>query len=286
MRKNPEVFIGITTWNSELLLPLCLESIRRTLPEAQVAIVDNVSSDNTQAIAKQFNTRLIVRRCSQSEALNILATLSRSPYTVLIHADVIFLSGNWASNCISKLVNNVALVSPEDIGCGPYTRPWGKGKPESSFMFFRTECFKQISIARRYQRFKIAYKKQEIDFYGDHITYNLPDRLESAGLAWCPMRVYPSDNLAHPYYVPPSQPKHWQDEFGSLRYGLGNFYSINNEITHYHNWYDRVPKVFDINPMETADGNGNGPPITYVRLYTNNFLRDYCNNSIVLPLTT
>jgi len=283
MNKNPEIFIGITTWNSELFLPLCLESIRKTLPEVRVAILDNNSTDNTHAIAKKFNTQLIVKRSGQAEALNILASLSRSPYTLLIHADVVFLSSQWASRCISKLTDDVVLVSPEDIGCGPYTRPWGKDKPESSFMFFKTECLKKISISRRYQRFKIPYYKQEIDFYGDHITYNLPNCLESASFRWHPMQVHVSEYLESPYYLPTFQPIHWQDKLAYLRYGLGNFYSIDGDITHYHNWYDRVPKNIDISSTDTADKNGNGPPSVYVSLYTNNFIRDYRDNSINLP---
>ena len=285
VKKMPEVFIGITTWNSELFLPLCLESIQKTLPEAQVVIVDNVSTDDTQAIAKRFNHRLIVKRCGQAEALNILASSSRSPYTVLIHADIIFLSNQWASRCISKLTDKTVLVSPEDIGCGPYTRPWGKDKPESSFMFFKTECFKQVSITRRYQRFKIPYYKQEMDFYGDHITYNIPERIESAGFSWHPMQVHVSDYLDQSYYIPPFQPRHWRDDLAHLRYGLGNFYSLDGEIMHYHNWYDRVPKAIDINSTETADKNGNGPPLAYVSLYTKHFLEDYQSNSIILPQT-
>ncbi|MBD2187094.1 glycosyltransferase [Pseudanabaena mucicola] len=283
IKKTPEVFIGITTWNSELFLPFCLESIKKTLPEAEVVILDNVSIDETQAIAKKFNTRLIVKRCGQAEALNMLASSSRSPYTVLIHADVVFLSNQWASRCISKLTDEIVLVSPEDIGCGPYTRPWGKNKPESSFMFFKTECFKNISISRRYQRFKIPYYKRVIDFYGDHITYNIPESLESSSLSWHPMKVHVSDYIDHPYYIPPFEPRHWRDDLAHLRYGLGNFYSLDGEIMHYHNWYDRVPKIIDISSTETADKNGNGVPSTYVSLYTKRFLEDYHNNAIVYP---
>jgi glycosyltransferase involved in cell wall biosynthesis len=283
MNKKPEIFIGVTTWNSDLLLPLCLESIKKTLPEAEVVVLDNGSTDATQDIANQFKARLVVRRSGQAEALNALAKLSHSPYTVLIHSDIIFLSNHWAERCISKLTNNRALVSPEDIGCGPFTRPWGKDKPESSFMFFKTEYLKQVSVRRRYQRFKIPYYRNEIDFYGEHITYNLPQHLESAGLTWYPMQVHVSDRLSEPYYIPPFQPRHWSDELSYLRYGLGNFYSIDNEVTHYHNWYDRVPKDIDLSSTETADKNGNGVPTAYLCAYTKNFVKDYSKDSIILP---
>lgn len=283
MNNKREYFIGITTWNSALFLPLCLESIQKTLPTAEVVVLDNCSNDGTQAIANKFGVRCLTRRSSQSQALNILAKLSRSPYTVLIHADVVFLSQHWAEICISTLTGNTALVSPEDIGCGPYTRLWGVGKPESSFMFFKTQCLKHISILRRYQRFRIPYFRREIDFYGDHITYNLPDHLEAAGLNWYPMKVHVSDRLDTPYYLPSFQPRHWLDDLGYLRYGLGNFYSIDGEITHYHNWYDRVPKNGECSETDTADKNGNGVPIAYVRKYTKNFIADHQSNTLVVP---
>ena len=139
MKNASELFVGITTWNSELLLPLCLDSLRRTAPDAKVVILDNESVDNTPRIANKFDARIVSKRCSQGDALNELVRLADRPYTLLIHADVVLMSLRWLEIVLSKLHNVIALVSPEDMGCGPYTRPWGKGKPESSFMFFVTE---------------------------------------------------------------------------------------------------------------------------------------------------
>ena len=45
MSPSAQLFIGITTWNSELLLPLCLDSLKRTAPDSEVVVLDNESID-------------------------------------------------------------------------------------------------------------------------------------------------------------------------------------------------------------------------------------------------
>jgi hypothetical protein len=97
------------------------------------------------------------------------------------------------------------------------------------------------------------------------------------------MNVLISPTSATPIYVPPFTPKVWSDELPHLRYGLGNFYSLGGEITHYHNWYDRVDKAVDPESTETTGRNGEGFPAAYVKRYTDNFLGDYTSGQLLLP---
>ena len=48
-----DLFVGVTTWNSELFLPHCLESIRRTTGglKMQIGVADNRSTDRSVEIA-------------------------------------------------------------------------------------------------------------------------------------------------------------------------------------------------------------------------------------------
>ena len=139
--KVRNLFVGITSWNSELLLGHCLDAVERTTnPDlTRIVVLDNESVDSPRAIAESRGVEVVTRSCTQPQALNHLFDLSHSNYTLLIHSDVILLSPKWLDLCEAYLTGNVAMVSPEDIGCGPYTRPWGKGMPESSFMLFRTD---------------------------------------------------------------------------------------------------------------------------------------------------
>lgn len=284
MTPSSQLFIGITTWNSEQFLAICLDSLRRTAPDAEIVILDNESSDDTLAIAGRFDARIVVKRSGQGDALDALATLSKRPFTLLIHADVVMISPIWVETVLKRFKANVALVSPEDIGCGPFTRPHGRGKPESSFMCFETRHIDKLRVRRWMRKFRLPYYKSRVDFYGEHVTYNLPMRLADAGLTWFPMKVHVSEYRERPYYVPTFKLLHWMVEMGHLRYGLGNFYSLDGVVTHYHNWYDRrVDRTKKFEPTETLEINGGGVPVEYLKAYSERFIADYKSGQVVIP---
>ena len=289
MSRKPELFIGVTSWNSQLFLPLCLRSINDMSAgiDKRVVVLDNASTDRSVELAQSEGCEVVVSACNQAQALNRLVSLSNAPFTLLIHADVVLLSRAWYDRCRSRINEKRILVSPEDIGCGPLTRPFGLGKPESSFLFFSTSEFRKTRFWNwRHTALRVSLPAREVDFFGDHITHNLPDRLARAGFDWFPMRVHVSDTLDRPIYVPRFVPPVWSAELGSLRYGLGNFYSIDGEITHYHNWYDRVDKSADVDSELTTGGPGRGFPSAYIRTYSEAFIRDYQNGQLVVPHPT
>ena len=282
-----KLFVGITAWNSAILLGHCIDAVKRTTnPEStRIVVLDNDSVDNSRRLAESRGVQVINLRCNQAQALNHLFNLSSSEYTLLIHADVILLSEKWVDVCTSYLRGSTAMISPEDIGCGPYTRPWGKGMPESSFMLFRTSLVRAVRPWFWKQRFKIRWPYRAVDFYGEHITYNIPKMLNEQCLSWKMMDVHTSSTLSLPIYKPNFQPKYWQDSLGYYRYGLGNFYSINSHITHYHNWFDRVgTECKDLNEESQATfPKEGGLPLAYVKKYTENFISDLDKGELVIP---
>ena len=286
MSRDPDLFVGVTSWNSALFLPLCLRSVNKmtTGVAKRVVVLDNASTDRSVDIAKSEGCEVIVKVCNQPEALNKLISLSDARFTLLLHADVVLLYDGWFDLCRSRIERNRILVSPEDIGCGPLSRPFGIGKPESSFLFFLTEEIRTTRFWRWRRRFAgLPVPESRVDFYGPHITHNLPERLTRAGFDWFPMDVHYSDTLDQPIYVPPFKPPVWSEELGSLRYGLGNFYSIDGHITHYHNWYDRLDKSTEIDSRSTTNGPKDGFPSMYIRTYTESFIRDYKDGNVVVP---
>lgn len=287
MRRKSELFIGITSWNSVPFLGYCIDAVKRTTDSigTRIVVLDNDSTDGSAELAQAHGAEVVRRRCTQPQALNHLFDLSKSEFTLLIHSDVILLSKMWFEVCAAQFAENVALLSPEDIGCGPYTRPWGKGMPESSFMLFRTELARAARKWFRVQRFKIRWPYRAIDFFGEHVTYNIPALLERRGLTWKMMQVHTSTLEDNPIYTPNFQPKYWEQSWGHYRYGLGNFYSLDNHVTHYHNWFDRTAAdslSIDSASRETYPKDG-GLPLAYLSAYTRRLLADLDSATVVIP---
>lgn len=287
MRPSQDLFIGITSWNSAPFLGHCIDAIKRTTSNLRprVVVLDNESTDGSAELARRMGVEVISRRCNQAQALNHLFRVSRSEFTLLIHSDIIMLSEKWFELCVSHLTGNVALISPEDIGCGPYTRSWGGGMPESSFMLFRTALARSARQWFSVQRFKIRWPYRALDFFGEHVTYNLPIALKKRDLEFKLMKVHPSTAEVDPIYTPSFQPTHWDPSWALYRYGLGNFYSLDGQVTHYHNWYDRTAAEslnIDRASQEMHPREG-GMPLAYVGAYTRQFLTDLDNACVVVP---
>lgn len=285
MSANAELFVGVTSWDSALFLGPCLRAIRRTTRNVntRIVVLDNCSRDDSARIARDEGAEVIVAACLQADALNRLLSLSRSPCALLIHSDVVLLSPRWFELCRARITGPVALVSPEDIGCGPYSRPFGAGKPESSFLFFDTAKARELRQMSWQKRFGLPWPRRGVDFYAPHVTHHLPQLLRERGYDWVAMNVLVSPRAEAPIYAPPFTPRTWSAELPYLRYGLGNFYSLDGEVTHYHNWYDRVGKEVDPASTETTGRDGAGFPRAYIARYTQNFLGDYAAGRLVLP---
>lgn len=148
---------------------------------ARLVVVDNMSADDSVDIAQGYGAEVIRRPCSQPSALQQLAGMSRSPRTLLMPANVVPLHPDWFEVCASALRGATALVSPEDIGCGPWTRPFGRGMPESSFLLWDTAGLRRIShwLLLRFGRFRRPRRK--FPFHGAHITHHVPMHLTVRG---------------------------------------------------------------------------------------------------------
>lgn len=284
-RVKRDLFVGITTWNSELFLEYCLNSIRKTTDGLQVRIgvVDNLSSDRSVEISRDMGAEVRLEYCSQAIALNRLLSMSDARHTLLIHSDVVLISPVWYRTCTRHLTGNIALISPEDIGCGPLTRPYGAGKPESCFMLFDTAKARHSRTWKWIRRRGIPWLILHLDLEDYYVTHDLPKTLGRRGYTWHPLKVHPSPREASPVYEPPFTPEYWSEELSFMRYGMGNFYSLDGQITHYHNWFDRVPKDVPANSRDTTEGKGKGLPLAYLSLCTHRFIEDLKAGRIVYP---
>lgn len=280
-----ELFVGVTTWNSELFLEQCLRSIQKTTDgmRVRIGVLDNRSKDRSVEIARDLGAEVRIEFCSQAIALNRLLSMSDARHTLLIHSDVVLLSPRWYPTCAKRLTGNVALVSPQDIGCGPLTRPYGAGKPESCFMLYDTEKARDARTWKWIRRRRVPWPILHLDLDDYYVTHDLPDTLGRRGYTWRPMKVHASPSEPSPVYSPPFTPEYWSEELGHLRYGMGNFYSLDGEIIHYHNWFDRVPKDVPLDSLETTEGQGKGLPLAFLSQGTRLFLEDLRTGRLVMP---
>ena len=121
------------------------------------------------------------------------------------------------------------------------------------------------------------------DFSGPHITYNIPGKLAAKGFSWKAMRVHTSPRVASPIYTPHFNPAVWYPDLAMYRYGLGNFYSIDGTITHYHNWFELLFEDVPDDSERTLPPESGSLPLAFIKVYTRNFLNDLRNNSLQLP---
>lgn len=280
-----DLFVGVTTWNSELFLEHCLRAVHRTTAglRIRIGVLDNISNDRSVEIARDMGAEVRVEHCSQSIALNRLLCISRARHTLLMHSDVILLSPEWYTICSRHLTGPFALVSPEDIGCGPLTRPYGAGMPESCFMLFDTAKAKRARTVTWSRRKCLPWPQLRLDLNHYYVTHDLPRTLERCGYSWCPMKVHASPKEPQRIYAPPFTPQYWSDHLGHLRYAMGNFYSLDGQITHYHNWFDRVDRDVPLDSFETTDGNGKGLPLAFLSLGTRRFIEDLEAGHLIFP---
>lgn len=280
-----DLFVGVTSWESERFLEHCLRSIRSTTEglRVRVGVVDNASRDRSAQIARDMGAEVRIERCSQAIALNRLLAMSRARHTLLLHSDVVLLSPRWYQTCARRLDDAVALVSPEDVGCGPLTRPYGAGMPESCFLLFDTRKARRCRTLTWVMRRGIPVPSMRVDLDHYYVTHDLPRTLARRGYSWVPMRVHASPREPEPVYTPPFTPEYWSEELSFLRYAMGNFYSLDGEVTHYHNWFDRVPKDVAADSTETTEGDGKGLPLAFLSLGTHRFLEDLAAGRVVLP---
>jgi glycosyltransferase involved in cell wall biosynthesis len=290
-----DLFIGITTWNDIQFLKRALQSLRSTLTGVsyEILVWDNLSQDGTVELLQELGVRSILRKASQSEALCELLALSQSPYTLLMHSDVILLDHNWFPLLQTSMQQqNFALISPDDIGCGMY-RKAHHGMPESSFLFFDTKKARSCSqfnfkyLLRNVIKSHFIGPLQRFDFYGPHITHRIPSLLARHGLQWDLMTPLPSIKLENPWFEPPFPVDDWQsmdmnDGDSCFDYGYGNFYAYHGVITHYHNWYGRYISDASLKiPHDTQQTNYVLP--LYCQQYMERFFKDYDAGTLRIP---
>jgi len=106
--EQPLISIVIPTYNSSILLSLCLESIRKqTYKPIEVIVVDNFSNDGIHKIVKKYNLSFIERISNKPEARNIGIKASKGDYILLLDSDMV-LEEKLVEKGVEKFENDGA----------------------------------------------------------------------------------------------------------------------------------------------------------------------------------
>jgi glycosyltransferase involved in cell wall biosynthesis len=115
----PSISIIIPTYNSEKVLPLCLESIQQQKypkEKIEILVVDDGSVDNTVNIAKNFGAKILyngARHIERGKSIGIQN--AENDLVLFIDSDNILPSPTWISEITNPFLKDKEIVGAEPI---------------------------------------------------------------------------------------------------------------------------------------------------------------------------
>jgi glycosyltransferase involved in cell wall biosynthesis len=178
MNTRPLVTVVVPTKNTERTLARCLESIKaQAYPEVELVVVDNSSTDATQAIAKEYADQVVTFGPERSAQRNHGWRIGSGEYLIFIDADMVLNSA---------IVGEAVEAFQQDEKLGALVIPelaFGEG-----FLARCRELEKQLYLGDSRVEAARAFPRRvldEVGGYDEEITgfedWELPDRIRAAG---------------------------------------------------------------------------------------------------------
>jgi glycosyltransferase involved in cell wall biosynthesis len=179
MNARPLVTVVVPTRNTERTLARCLESIKdQTYPNVELVVVDNSSTDATQAIAKEYADQVVTLGPERSAQRNHGAKIGSGEYLIFIDADMVLNAA-----IVGEVVET---FEREGEGLGALVIPelaFGEG-----FLARCRELEKRLYLGDGSVEAARAFPRrvfEEVGGYDETITgfedWELPDRMRAAG---------------------------------------------------------------------------------------------------------
>lgn len=107
---QPLVSVIVPTKNSAQFLEACLASIQaQTYPNLELIVVDNHSTDATQAIAKRFTEQVFTKGPERSAQVNYGVSKAQGEFVYKVDSDFV-LEPNVVDECVKKAANGFDAV--------------------------------------------------------------------------------------------------------------------------------------------------------------------------------
>lgn len=119
MTTQPTISVLIPTYNAERHLRICLESLRsQAYPQEkiEVIVIDDLSTDQTVSVAKQFGAKVIksgARHIERSKSLGLAQATGE--LILLIDADIRLTAKDWLTRMVQPLVDDPQIVGAQAI---------------------------------------------------------------------------------------------------------------------------------------------------------------------------
>lgn len=114
---KPIVSVIVPTKNSSRTLDACLKSIKdQSYKEIELIVIDNFSTDNTQAIAKKYTKHVYSKGPERSPQRNFGVSKAKGRYVFIIDSDM-NLSQHVVEECVGVMKKNkkiTGVVVPEE----------------------------------------------------------------------------------------------------------------------------------------------------------------------------
>ena len=155
MEKNPSISIIIPTWNTAKITLKCVNTIKKFLPQgyAQIIVVDNGSTDNTQKLFSSIKNIIYIKNSSNlgfSKANNIGVTKATGEYLLFLNSDMELIDTSLLNLVkFSKNNPNIGLIGPRFLN--PDLSPQGSVcAPQTPLNAFKEFWLKQVGAYTKY----------------------------------------------------------------------------------------------------------------------------------------
>lgn len=176
--KQPLVSVVVPTKNSAPTLRDCLQSIReQDYPNIQVIVVDNFSSDQTPAIARQFTDKFYTKGPERSFQRNFAVEQAQGEFVCIIDSDM-KLEPGVISECVEEIRKDPAvsgvIIPEESFGEGF----WAQCKKLERSFYVGVSYMEAARFFRKYDYINLGGYNPEMVSGED---WDLSQRIESLG---------------------------------------------------------------------------------------------------------
>jgi glycosyltransferase involved in cell wall biosynthesis len=149
------VSIVIPTYNSEKSIETCIKSIKKQIYDnIEIIIVDNYSSDETNNIAKKYDSSIIKTKSERAKARNMGIKKAKGEFILSLDSDMELTSG-VIEECVELMKNSNrsgGIIIPEIsfgntfwIKVRNFERSFYAGTKIESARFFKKELVQQVN---------------------------------------------------------------------------------------------------------------------------------------------